>query len=93
MAWANHPQTKEVAIIYFSSIDHQLYGFNNLSLEQAIKNKKLVAVSASKMNFPASYSDENNQTITLQKPYQFLEKYPVIANLGSFKIYDTSRLK
>jgi len=87
--WADQHQLKKITVINHGSLSPEIFGFDQQELSTTLKQQGVVAISATRLNLPASIINESGKVQQVNKPYDFLFQFRQIEQIGSFLVFDT----
>ncbi len=87
--WADQHQLKKITVINHGSLSPEIFGFDQQELSTILKQQGVVAISATRLNLPASIINESGKVQQVNKPYDFLFQFRQIEQIGSFLVFDT----
>ena len=88
--WCQEKNIDSLAVLSHSSLPIEIYGIENVDIDQAFEQNGLLAVSSTKLNLPLLIQ-QDDEIFQIDRPYDIFKNYQIKAKLGSFVIYDLSK--
>ena len=88
--WCQEKNIDSLTVLSHSSLPIEIYGIENVDIDQAFEQNGLLAVSSTKLNLPLLIQ-QDDEIFQIDRPYDIFKNYQIKAKLGSFVIYDLSK--